>query len=239
MKKTTVFIALSLILILFAGCAASAPISPDNIQTIHATGTGKIITEPDTVELRLNVITEGKTKAVQEDNAQKAQKTIEALIALGLTKDDIETGNLRFEPVYSWSNNTQKLVGYRAGNTLIVKTKQLDLTGPIADTAIQSGAEMVGNLSFSLSDEGKAALLGEIMEKAVLDARNQADLASAAAGVKITGVQNITVIKEAQGPILYNERLNYAKAMDTAAVTPILPEDTEYIVTVQATFTIK
>jgi uncharacterized protein YggE len=237
MKKLFYLTTILLVLFMSIGCASQT--SPVNVHTINATGTGKITVKPDTVEVRLSIISEGKDKSVQETNATKVQEAIDALLAIGLTKDELETQNLSFNPVYKWDEkNGQQIVGYRAENTLVVKTKSIDKAGSIADTAVENGVEMVGNLNFTLSDEGKEALLGQAIKKAVLDAKNQVELASKAAGVEIIGVQNINIIKESQSPPIYYNKLQVAKSEDSVE-TPVLPEDTQYTITVQATFEIK
>lgn len=236
MKKSFALLLVTLLLFIAAGCSNGA--NPANIHTVNATGTGKITSEPDTVELRLSIISEGKDKNVQSENAAKVQKTIDALLALGLTKEDLETQNLSFNPIYNWNQEKgQQLIGYRAENTLIVKTKDIDKAGAIADTAIKNGAEMVGGLNFTLSDEGKELLLEQAIAKAVLDAKKQVEFASTAAGLKIVGVHNINIIKESQSPPIYYD-LRSAKA-ESAPATPVIPDKAEYTVTVQATFEIK
>jgi len=236
MKKIIAMALITLFLIVAAGCSNNT--NQQNISTVNATGIGKITAEPDTVELRLSIITEGKDKSVQEENAIKVQKTIDALVALGLSKDNLETQNLSFNPLYNWDQSKgQQLIGYRAENTLIVKTKDIDKAGSIADTAIKNGAEMVGSLNFTISDEGKELLLEQAIEKAVLDAKRQIEFAAKAADVKIIGVQNINIIKESQSPPIYYDLM---KARAEAAVdTPVIPENAEYTVTVQATFEIE
>lgn len=237
MKKIITILLITSLLFIAAGCSNNT--TPANPHTVNATGTGKITTEPDTVELRLSIISEGKDKSVQEENAIKVQKTIDALIALGLSKEDLETQNLSFNPIYNWDQNKgQQLIGYRAENTLIVKTKDIDKAGAIADTAIKNGAEMVGSLNFTLSDEGKETLQEQAIEKAVVDAKRQVEFAAKAANVTITGVQNINIIKESQSPPIYYDLMKAGKA-EAAIDTPVIPENTEYIVTVQATFVIE
>lgn len=238
MRKAPFLLAMLLILLLAAGCASQP--APENTATINTTGIGKITTQPDTVEVRLSIITEGKDKKVQEENASKTQKAIDALLALGLEKGELETQNVSFQPIYRWHQDKgQQLIGYRAENTLLVKTRKLDKASAVIDTAVKNGAEMVGNLNFSLSDEGQEALMEQAIEKAVQDAKTQAEAAAQAAGVKIAGIQTINVLKNSSPPpILYDMRL----AKDEGAPapdTPVMPAEAEYIITVQAAFIIK
>ena len=236
-KLCLIFIALLLTVLMLAGCGAQT--SPNNVPTINATGTGKITTQPDTVELRFSVAIEGKDNTVQAANAAKTQKVIDAIIALGIPKEDLQTQNINFSPRYKWDEKIgQQLIGYRAENTIVVETKKTEDAGRIIDIAVQNGSEMVGNLQFTLSDEGKEKLLDQALNQAVTDAKKQAEAAAKAASVKITGIQTINIQKDnVSSPILY-ENLRAKTAADTVT-TPVLPQDTEYIVTVVAAFLIK
>jgi uncharacterized protein YggE len=236
MKRLSFILTLLLLIVLTTGCSAQP--SLENISTINAAGTGKITTQPDTVEVRLSVITEGKDKGVQETTAVKTQKVINALLALGLTKEEMETRNVSLQPIYNWNNNKgNQIVGYRAENSIVVRSKQIEIAGRITDTAVKNGAEMIGSLNFSLSDEGKEKLLEQAMEKAVTDAKKQAESAARAAGVKIVGIKRIDIQKGVSTPPILYDTLR--KAAAPAPETPVIPGDTEYTVTVQASFEIK
>lgn len=235
-KKIGILLAVMLLVFGLAGCSAQQ--SPENTPSINATGIGKITTEPDTVEMSFTVATEGKDKNVQGDNAAKTQKVIDALVAAGLANDEMETKNVNFYPLRRWDKDKgDVLTGYRAENTLVIKTKKTTLSGALVDAAVQNEAEMAGSLSFSLSDEGKQNLLGQAIEKAVADARTQAEATAKAAGVQLAKIRRIDVLKNSQpGPILFDTRLKMAEA---AVDTPILPADAEFSVTVNVSYEIK
>ncbi len=225
------------LLIVGAGCGVQSAVQEEPV--INTTGVGKITTEPDTLELTFSVVTEGKDKNIQDTNAQKTQKVIDALLALGLDKEELETQNVRFNPKYNYNNGKQQLVGYRAENMIKITTKKLDKAGKITDTAVNNDAESVSNLKFSLSDEGKEQLLDKAIEKAVVDARIQADAAAKAAGIEIIGVKQLSVQKEMdRGPIYFDYQM-MKTANKEKAETPILPKDAEYFVTVQVAYKIK
>ncbi len=238
MKKLCLILtALLLAVFMLAGCGAQT--TPNNVPVINATGTGKITTQPDTVELRFSVSTEGKDNTVQAANATKTQKVIDAIISLGIPKEEMQTKDINFSPRYKWDEKLgQQLIGYRAENTIVVETKKTDEAGKIIDIAVQNGSEMVGNLKFTLSDEGKDKLLDQAISQAVADAKKQAEAAAKSAGVKITGIQTINVQKDNSRPPILYENAQY-KLADKAATTPVLPQDTDYIVTVVASFLIK
>lgn len=241
MKKSSIFAVMVLFvagIFLFTGYAAQGTAS--NIPTLHVNGTGKIITEPDTVEISISVVTEGKTPAVQEQNAGKTQKVIDALLKLGLSKEELETQRVNFYPMKKWTENEGEVItGYRAENTILVTTKKIDKAGQITDTAVKNGAQNVGNLIFSLSDAGKEKLLDKAIDLAVKDAKKQAESTAKSLGISIAGVQNVNVIKSSGGAPIYLETKQLRVAADAAVDTPVIPKDTEYIVTVDVAFKIR
>jgi len=240
-EKSSIFFAMVLLvglsLFFLAGCAATN--LSNDVSTINVNGTGKINSEPDTAEVRISVVTEGKTKEVQEENTVKTQKVIDELLNLGLDKKEIETQNVNFYPLKNWNQKEgEVLIGYRAENTLVIKTNKIDKAGQITDTAIKHGAEFAGNLVFSFSDEGKEKLLDKAIEIAVNEAKKQAEAAAKAAGVNIIGIKNINVIKSSGGTPIYFEAAK-VRAADLKSETPVMPKDAEYIVTVDVAFIIK
>ena len=235
MKKYYFLVAMILVIAVLAGCGTQR--SLDNTPAINATGIGKITTEPDTVEMRFTVATEGKDNNVQGENAAKTQKIIDALVAAGLVKDEIETKNVNFYPLRRWDKDKgDQIIGYRAENTLVIKTIKTGQAGTFVDTAVQNGAEMAGSLSFSLSDEGKQNLLDQAIEKAVADARKQAEATAKAAGVILVRIKKIDIVKISSSPVLFDTRL---KAAEAVADTPILPSDAEYSLAVNVSYEIK
>lgn len=237
MKKLVIVMLLIGLVFSVAGCGTGSTVEA---SVINAVGTGKITTAPDELEVGFSVITQGKDKNVQQENAKKVQKVIDALLNIGLTKEEMETKSVNFRPLTRWDEKAgEQIIGYQAENTINIKTHQVDLAGKISDTAVENGASMVGNMAFNLSDEGKEKLLEQAIEKAVLDAKKQAEAAAKASGVSIAGIKEINVQKSAGSmPIFYSDLR--MKAMEQAAVdTPVLPQDTDYVVSVNVSFIIK
>ncbi|NLW25590.1 MAG: SIMPL domain-containing protein [Clostridia bacterium] len=236
MKKNKLIFACLFILFLVAGCNSTGSTEVSTIDTI---GNGKITAEPDQIEISFTVETEGQTEAVQSENASKTEKVINALLELGLNKEDLETKSINFTPVYKYVNGERKQNGFRASNTIVVKTEKVDLAGKIMDTAVANGATSTGGVAFILSEAGKEKLLDQAVEKAVADARKQAESAAKALGVQISGIKNVTVVKNDPGypgPIYFDVAVKRTAA---TVETPVLPAEQEVVVTVNVSFIIK
>lgn len=170
-------------------------------RTITATGTATTSISPDIVTLQFGVDTEAKTaQDAISANSQAMDSVVTAVTSLGITKDEISTASFSIYPVYNYSvpdpyTGIQKtvLAGYKASNTLSVKTTKLSLTGKIIDSAVGAGANRVDNVLFSLSPGTQQSAQNDLISKAVLDAKSKAEKALDPLGKKITGVKTVNL----------------------------------------------
>lgn len=232
-----VFVVLSLVFA--AGCSQ---VPQDDRGVIHVSGQGKVTTQPDTMEIKIVVRTEGATKDVQQENAVKAEAVMSALLEQGLEEDDMETQSVNFYPLTRWDKETEQSVteGYVAESTLSVETGQLDKAGLIADTAIKAGAERIYGMNFFLSEKGEDELLGEVIDDAVADARVQAEAAAAAAGTGLDGIKTLAVSRSSGFyPVPVYGAGEMLKADEAAVVTPVNPGEVDFTVSVSIEYFIK
>ena len=170
-------------------------------RTITVTGTATTSISPDIVTLQFGVDTEAKTaQDAISANSQAMDSVVTAVTSLGITKDEISTASFSIYPVYNYSvpepyTGIQKtiLTGYKASNTLFVKTSKLSLTGKIIDSAVGTGANRVDNVSFSLSPGMQQSAQNDLISKAVVDAKSKAGKALDPLGKKITGVKTVNL----------------------------------------------
>src|SRR5690242_8522553 len=170
-------------------------------KTITVTGTATTSISPDIVTLQFGVDTEAKTAqdAISE-NSQAMDSVVTAVTSLGITKDEISTASFNIYPVYNYSvpdqmTGIQKtiLTGYKASNTLLIKTTKLSLTGKIIDSAVGAGANRVDDISFSLSPAKQQSTQNDLLSNAVVDAKSKAEKALAPLGEKMTGVKSVSL----------------------------------------------
>jgi uncharacterized protein YggE len=181
--------------------AQQVPASPTNERTISVTGTATTSISPDIVTLQFGLDTEAKTaqNAISE-NAQAMNSIVAAVTNLGITKDEMSTASFSIYPVYNYSipdqtTGMQKtiLTGYKASNTLSVKTTKLSLTGNIIDSAVGAGANRVDDVSFSLSPAKQQSTQNDLLSNAVVDAKSKAGKALEPLGEKIIGVKSVSL----------------------------------------------
>jgi uncharacterized protein len=212
-------------------------------RTISATGSATTSVLPDLVTVQFGVDTEAKTaKDAIGANSEMMNSIVSAVQNSGISKDEISTSSFSIYPIYNDSVPDIKtgihqsvLAGYRASNTLYVKTTKLSSAGTIIDVAVAAGANRVDNVSFSLSPEKQQSLQDDLLGKAVLNAKSRAEKALDPLGQKIIGVKMVSLSEFSApppGPMYYG-----ASAMKDMA-TPIFTSNQDVTTTVNIIFLI-
>ena len=160
---------------------------------ISVNGEGFVEVSPDRATISVGVVTREKNPSeVQNSNARAAKSVIDSIVALGIERKNISTGNYNFSPVYRHLNDGRnEITGYEATNSVTVVVDDLNLVGRIIDAALNHGANRVDSLNFGLRD--KARHQDEAIRLAVLDAKRKAQIAAAALGQTIVGVRNVMI----------------------------------------------
>lgn len=167
-----------------AACAEET--SSEFARTISVSGIGEVWAEPDMATIQVGVSTKAATaQAALDANSTATAKAIATLKDVGVAEKDLQTSTISLYPDYRYdqTDREQKLVGYRATNSLTVKIRDLDKAGKALEAAVGSGANQVNGLSFGFEDQ--KPLVNEARRKAVEDAKEKAELYAKAAGVKL------------------------------------------------------
>ncbi|MEH2173078.1 SIMPL domain-containing protein [Nostoc sp.] len=151
---------------LIGGTAAKTP------QILEVTGQGEVSVATTLTEVELGIKVQAKTAtAVQEQVAQRSTAVVDALQKLGA--QELQTTSIQLNPVYSFENSTQTLTGFEGLNTLQFELPT-NQAGAAIDKAIQAGANVIQNISFTASDEVLQQARLQVLSEAVKDAKAQA-----------------------------------------------------------------
>jgi hypothetical protein len=173
---------------------------PSREKTITVAGTATTKVQPDLVNIQFGVETQEKTaKQAFEANSALMNTIIDAIKKTGVTESEISTSSLVIYPVYDHYEDkatgryTQELIGYRVSNIVSVQTKNLDLTAPIIDGAVASGANRVDSVYFTLSDATHLRIKDDLISKAIENAKSKAEKALGPLDHKIIGVKAVSL----------------------------------------------
>jgi len=230
---------LAMAAVLAGGVSAQTDSATTAEQTIHTSSTGEVTTTPDRAIISVTVETENSdARSAQSRNAQVMAAVIDALTKAGIAADDLKTTGYSIYPVYESNTNifTPKVQLYRVSNTLMITLRDINRAGEITDLAVQSGANRIDYITFTLSEEKQLSLRGEALTRAIRQARADADVVAAASGLVITAVKDISV-GASYVPVPY-QTVAYEKAAD-GATTPLQPGDVKVSAQVSMTYLVK
>ncbi len=158
-----------------------------DVYTISARGEGEVAASPDMASIILSVKNNASNaKTAQENNAQIANRVIAAIKAQGIDSNNIKTTRYNIYPTYD--NNSRKIVGYFAENSVIVKVRGINKVGAVIDSALSAGANQVSSIQFGISDTKNFER--EALSRAIKNAREEAEITANALGVTIIGVKH-------------------------------------------------
>jgi uncharacterized protein len=161
-------------------------------SSFDVTGEGEVTTAPDRAEISLGIqANESTVKAAQDKGNQVITKITQDLLAMGIEKADIKTVNYSLYPNYDFRSGTQRITGYALNVSLMVKAKDFTKINEIVDTATKDGANQVGGVNFTLSDEKRKEVEDEARELAVKEAKTKAESLSRLTGVRLGKIINI------------------------------------------------
>nr|QNO52396.1 hypothetical protein IAKEDICC_00017 [Methanosarcinales archaeon ANME-1 ERB6] len=201
-------------------------------STISVSGTGAIETEPNQAKVCLGVETQSKnvTEALDE-NSLRMTAVIEAMKALGISKDNIETTYFNIYPVIDYENKSKQIEGYKVNNEVTVELDDLGKIGKVIEEAINTGANRVRRIEFDLTEDKKKELREEAIKEACDDARAKADAIASGLGLELV---RVSAVSESG---VYVEPYREVGFEDTkASAPPIAPKEVKVSATINVVY---
>ncbi|WP_440946135.1 SIMPL domain-containing protein [Methanosarcina sp. T3] len=241
-KSYYVIIALSVVLVLMSATiyAISQSGSEKGAEnTISMSGYAEQKVVPDTATLRIGVVVQAATaKEASDENAALMSAVIAELKAMGLQDKEIQTSYVSVYPLYNYDNE-RTITGYSASNSVQITTKNLDNLSEIIDRSTAAGANEIGSISFSVSDDMQKQLREDLMNEAVADASSKATALAKSLGVEITGVQTSSISESGGSRVYYEYEMPTEEKDSGAGSTPIQPGESTVSMSVQVTYYIE
>jgi uncharacterized protein YggE len=188
--------------------------------SISASGEATVTAKPDRAEIDIGVFTLADTaQAAGSQNASKLDAVLSALRKVLGPSADIKTISYSLSPQYRYPRDGTEptITGYRAVNTVRVRTDDLEQVGKIIDAATNAGANTIQQLQFELKDP--SALRNEALRQAAQQAKSKADAIASALGVRVVRLLSVSEGGGMVIPRVYQSGV--ARAQSAAAPTPI------------------
>ncbi len=219
--------------IIYTGSISSSGQNKEHTVSVSGSAEKKLI--PDTASLSIGVVVQSPTaNEASARNADLMSAVIEELKNIGLKDSEIQTSYVSIQPVYDYTG-TQTIVAYSASNAVQVTTRTLENVSAIIDRSTAVGANQIGGITFSVSDEQQQALQSELFQAAVADARSKADELASSLGITVVGVQTASVSDVNSVQPIYRD----APMAEAAVSTPVKPGQTTVSLSIQVTYIIK
>jgi len=205
-----------------ASTAENATVSVESDATVERT--------PDEATVTVAAVGRGETAAAARDDLSgDADAVVSALEGEGAT---VTSSRVTVRPEYDYSGDRRELVGYVAVHTVEAETSDVDTVGSLVDVAVDSGADRVEGISYSLSDETRAdardAALTTAMERARGDATTLATAENRSVGDAIT----VQTAQRGQSSV----GVQYETAADSGGRTNVSPGPVTVEMSVQVTY---
>jgi uncharacterized protein YggE len=218
-----------------AALPAAAEIPPPSITV---SGEASVSAPPDAAEIEGGVTTEAKTaREASEANARIMNAVIAALKAAGVAEKDIRTARISIYPQTAPARNDpprpSQIVGYRAGNSVTIRLRDIAKVAETLDALVAAGANTIGGIQFIISNP--SPVLDRARANAVKDARRKAEIYAAAAGVTLGKALAISEAGALPPPPVAMR----AMAPGAAASIPVAPGEQTLHVTLSVTWEIK
>lgn len=172
---------------------SSTTFAEENLRIISVNGEGIVETSPDRATISVGIVSRDRDASkVQSDSARIATEIINSVVALGVERKNIRTGNYSFRQIFRHDDKGKRIFdGYEADNTVTIIVDDLKLVGKVIDTSLNHGANQIDSLQFGLKN--KQSFQAEAIQLAVRDARAKAEIVARELGKNIIGVKSVSI----------------------------------------------
>ena len=216
MKKIIIAFLL-MALVALAGCKEA--------NTINVSGSSELTFDPNQAEVWAGISIVKPTAEEAQNEANKViNKIIDGLRYKGIQDKDIATEQLSLYEETRWENNQLKSIGWRATQTLKIRTTDLSKVGLIVDVCVNNGANQIPNINFGLTEEKEQEYKKQALAEAAKNAKAKAETIAESLGVKLGKVKTVSESNYYYTPYTY--AMARAEGKDAVAeAATVLPGD--------------
>ena len=209
--------------VVLSGCdASSGPIVSDDavVRQVTVVGAGEVEGTPDTLTINaaMEIIAPDAAGALDQ-TSQRQQAVINALVAMGIDRKDINTSQVSVQPQYT-SGESTNISGYRASNSIDIKIRQLDAASQAFAAIASTGgdATRINNVTLAIEDDSQ--LVREARARAFNDAKSRAEQYALLSELQLGKVISISEAPSSPPPIPYPGTRGGAAEMATVPIEP-------------------
>jgi uncharacterized protein YggE len=189
--------------------------------SVTAQGDAVITAEPDQAQIDIGVLTQARNAPdAAKENAEKLSRVLAQIKKLLGKDDEVKTTGYSLNPNYRYPQGGKpEITGYTAANVLQIRTGNLAGVGKLIDAGMQSGANQINRLVFTLKDDHSAQV--QALRMAAQKAQSKAEEMAGSLGLKVVRILSLTENERGIRPIIAQTRGVQAEALSSAAPTPV------------------
>lgn len=174
-----------------AGCLGDDTPGADgdeaNERTVIVSESGEVDGDPDLAVLQFGVeATADTAREARDELARGAEELTEALYEYGIDEENVTTRRYRIRERIDRRameedgvrpddpEAEEEYVYYQGTHSFSVELEDIEAVGEVIDLAVEAGADEVGRVTYTLTDEKRAELREEALREALDDARTEA-----------------------------------------------------------------
>ncbi len=162
-------------------------------EPMVVTGEGKSTAVPDIAIIGAGIEERGTSLSAVQDAANKKSKSlVDTFKKLGVDEKDIKTTGYNIYPQSDYQADPPRVTGYQVSISYQVKIRDIEKVNEALTTVTGAGANLVGGVSFDLSDEARIEALNEARNDAVKVAKDSAESLARASGVTLGRIINVS-----------------------------------------------
>lgn len=232
-----------------AGLVAPSTVGSGNqpsLRALSTDGVGSVTLSPDEVQVTVGVLSQAPTaQAASESNAAAIGAIVLKLNSLGVSNSSMSTTVFSVGPLYNYTKTgTQSVYAYQAVHTLMITQQSPDVealgakASQVIDGAVTAGANQVGQVYFTLSDQSTKSSDNQALQLAIQDAASRADLMASSLGVSLSGVVSVSSSTQSSPAIVYRSTPQ-SPVGQGASSTAVIPGNFTVTASVQVVYGIK
>ena len=194
-------------------------------NVINVTGKGEVLTTPDIATFSFTVSEENLiVSEAQKAATDKMARILEYVKTSGVEEKDVKTVSYDIYPRYDYQggaySSKQMLAGYVVSQTIQIKVRKMEDAGKLLSGIGEFGATNVSGLTFTVDAQDELAR--EARDKAIEDARTQAEALAKSLGVKLGKITSFYESAPYQPYPLYSRNMAMSGSMveNQAATIP-------------------
>lgn len=132
---------------------------------VTVSATESVDAAPDLAIVSAGVSTLAPTAvAALSANSVKMTRMVAAVRAAGVAERDIQTRGISINAEYTYVNNAQQFRGYRASNTVSIRSRDIPGLGRFLDALVAAGGNQIEGPSFTI-DKPEPLITGRTAER--------------------------------------------------------------------------